>query len=408
MPNAIPSAAACPLDGVRVLDLSRLVAGNLLTHQLADFGAEVVKVETPGKGDDLRAWRTRGISTHWKVYGRNKKSLALNLRAEEGREILLRLVETSAVLVENFRPGMMEGIGLGPDILWQRNPGLVMVRVSGWGQEGIYRNRPGFGSLVEAMSGFAAMNGYEDRPPVLPPLALADCVAGLQGAMATMVALREVEVKGGRGQIVDLALFDPIFSILGPQAAIYRLTGEVPARMGSATRMTAPRNVYATSDGGWVALSASMQSMAERLFRAIGQAELIEDPRFRTNSDRVRNREAVDAIVGGWIGSHTLAENLAVFEAAEVTVGPVADIGLLMDHPYIKDRALIVDIPDEEMGTVPMHAVTPRLSATPGAIRSAAPEIGEHTGEILERLGLDAEARAALAAAGVIAEGTRA
>jgi crotonobetainyl-CoA:carnitine CoA-transferase CaiB-like acyl-CoA transferase len=394
--------ARCPLDGVRVLDLSRLIAGNILTHQLADFGAEVIKIEPPGRGDDIRAWRVKGVSTYWKVYGRNKKSVALNLREERGKELLLQLVETAGMLVENFRPGTLEAMGLGPDILHRRNPKLVLVRVSGWGQEGPYRNKPGFGSLIEALSGFAAMNGFGDRPPVLPPLALADCIAGLQGAFAAMVALREVEVKSGRGQIIDLALFDPIFSILGPQAANYRQTGEVEPRLGSGTRSTAPRNVYGTKDGKWVALSASMQGMAERFLRAIGKPELIEDPRFRTNTDRVANREALDAIVAEWIGERSLAENLATFEAAEVTVGPVADISDLMQHPFIRGRGLIVEMPDPEMDGLPMHAVTPRLSGTAGAIRRPAPEVGEHTDSILGAIGVGAAELARLKQTGVL------
>ena len=394
--------AACPLDGVRILDLTRVVAGNALTVALADFGADVIKIETPGRGDDLRNWRVRGVSTFWKVYARNKRSVTLNLREAEGRRLLIELAKGAAVLVENFRPGVLEEIDLGPDRLLDANPDLVVVRVSGWGQTGPYRERPGFGSLIEAMSGFAAINGFADRPPVLPPLALADMIAGLYGAMAVLVALRAIEVGGGAGQVIDLPLFDPIFSILGPQAANYQLTGEVDRRMGSRTAITAPRNVYQTSDGGFVALSASTQGMAERLLAAIGHGALIDDPRFRTNSDRVDNAEALDALVGGWIGARSLDQNLAFFEAAGVTVGPVCDIADLVDHPFVTERGLLVDLPDDEMGTIPMHAVVPRLSATPGAIRRPAPGLGEHNAEVLGELGLGTEDLDRLAAAGLI------
>ncbi len=394
--------AACPLDGLRVLDLSRVVAGNALTALLADFGAEVVKVETPGRGDDLRNWRVNGISTYWKVYGRNKKSLTLNLREEAGRALLLRLVGTADALVENFRPGRLEAMGLGPDRLLEANPKLIVVRVTGWGQDGPFRHKPGFGSLVEAMSGFAAMNGFEDRPPVLPPLAMADMIAGLHGASAVLVALRHVEVKGGRGQVIDLPLFDPIFSILGPMAANHKLTGVVNPRVGSRSNTTAPRNVYATSDGGWAALSASTQGMFERLLRAIGRPDVIDDPRFRTNADRVRNVEALDEIVGGWIGARTLDENLAFFEDAGVTVGPVCDIADLVDHPYLSERGILVELPDDEMGSVPMHAVVPRLSDTPGAIRRPAPTLGQHTTEILAELDIGADEVTRLTDEGVI------
>lgn len=397
-----PDAPAA-LGDIRVLDLSRLVAGNAVSHALADHGAEVIKVERPGIGDDLRAWKTRGISTHWKVYCRGKKSVTLDLRAERGRDLLLQLVARSNVLIENFKPGTLEAWGLGPDVLLACNPKLIVIRVSGWGQTGLYAEKPGFGSLVEAMSGFAAMNGFGDRPPVLPPLALADMIAGLYGAYAIMVALRHIEQGGGRGQVIDLALFEPIHAILGPMAANYQLTGEVPERLGSLSSQTAPRNVYPTKDGRFVALSASMQAMAERLFKTMGRAELIDDPRFATNSDRVANIEVLDEIVGAFMADHTQAELLALFEAADVTVGPVADIAQLMDHPFITDRAVIVDVPDAEMGRLAMHNVIPRMSQTPAAIRTPAPDLGQHNAEIWgEELGMSAADLARLKDDGVI------
>src|SRR5438270_10847717 len=245
-----------PLTGMRVVDLSRLFAGNLLTQILADFGAEVIKVEPPA-GDTLRAWRTNGVSTHWKIYSRNKKSLCLELRKPEARELLLSLVPSAHIFIESFRPGTLEKMGLAPEILLKRNPKLVVLRISGWGQTGPYHRRPGFGPLIEAMSGFAAMNGFADREPALPPMYLADGVAGLYGAAGAMIALREVEKNGGRGQVIDLPLLDPLFAILGPHAANYRLTGKVKQRMGSGSSTTAPRNVYPCKNSGYVALSAS-------------------------------------------------------------------------------------------------------------------------------------------------------
>jgi crotonobetainyl-CoA:carnitine CoA-transferase CaiB-like acyl-CoA transferase len=296
-----PDADAA-LDGICVVDLSRLVAGNMLSLQLADQGAEVIKIEDPRTGDPLRAWRVKGLSLHWKVYARNKKSLALNLRPDAGRDALRDLLAQSDVLIENYRPGTLEEMGLGPDVLHARNPRLVIVRITGFGQDGPYRDRPGFGTLVEAMSGFAAKNGFGDRPPVLPPLALADMIAGLYGAYAVMIALRVVE-RGGEGQVIDLPLLDPIISILGPDAAIHRVSGERPRRTGSRSLTTSPRNVYATSDGRYIAISASIQAMAERVFRAIGKPEMIDDPRFGTNTDRVRHIDECDQAVAAFIAA---------------------------------------------------------------------------------------------------------
>ncbi len=394
--------ARSSLEGIRVLDLSRLVSGNVVTHLLADHGAEVVKVERPGVGDDLRNWRTKGVSVHWKVYCRNKKSITLDLRQSEGKQLLLQLAERMNVLVENFKPGTLERWGIGPDVLLQRNPRLVIVRVSGWGQTGLYAHKPGFGSLVEAMSGFAAMNGFGDRPPVLPPLALADMIAGLYGSFAVLAAIRHIEMAQGKGQVIDLPLFDPIYSILGPIAAQYRLTGKVPERTGSRSNQTAPRNAYRTKDGKYVALSASMQAMAERLFKTIGMPELIDDPKYKTNTDRVANNDELDPIVANFMASRTQAELLEIFEKADVTVGPVADIAQLIDHPYINDRAIIVDVPDDALGRLPMHNVIPRMSGTPAALRTAAPELGQHNFEIYSELGLGQSELDRLGTAGVV------
>ncbi len=395
-----PSAPA-PLDGVRVIDVSRLVAGNMLSLQLADQGAEVVKIEDPQKGDPLRAWRVNGLSLYWKVYARNKKSLALSLRSADGRAVLLDLAARSDVLIENFRPGTLEEMGLGPDVLHARNPKLVIVRISGFGQDGPYRDRPGFGTLVEAMSGFAAKNGFEDRAPVLPPLALADMISGLYGAYAVMVALRVAE-RGGPGQVVDLPLLDPIMSILGPDAAIHRVSGEMPVRTGSRSSTTSPRNVWRTADGRYIAISASMQVMAERLFRAIGRPDMIEDPRFRTNTDRVRNADACEAPIAAFIGARSLEENMRIFREADVTASPVYEIDQFLDDPHVQARGIVVEVPDPDAGSVLMHNIVPRLSHTPGRLRRPAPGLGENTREVLEGLGYSAERVKRLADEGVV------
>src|SRR5918997_1484199 len=299
-------AARGPLQDVRVLDLSRLVAGNQLTQVLGDYGAEVIKVEPPA-GDTLRAWQVQGVQTNWKIYARNKKSLGLELRKPEARELLLKLVSGAAVFVESFRPGTLEAMGLGPDVLLENNPRLIIVRISGFGQNGPYRRRPGFGTLVEGMSGFASFNGFADREPVLPPMYLADTLAGLYGSTAVMIALREVEQKGGRGQVIDLPLLDPMFAVLGPQAANYRLTGKVKPRTGSRSTNAGPRNAYLCKDGHYVCLSASTQKMAERVFRSVGRPDLIDNPRYKTNEDRVRNAVELDAIIGPFIAERTQA-----------------------------------------------------------------------------------------------------
>jgi crotonobetainyl-CoA:carnitine CoA-transferase CaiB-like acyl-CoA transferase len=382
-PHSHQSDSAGPLEGIRVLDLSRLVAGNMLSLQLADFGAEVIKVESPEGGDTLRHWRRGGFELYWKVYSRNKKSVRLNLKNVSDRRLLLRLSRTAHVLIESFRPGVIEALDLTPTFLLETNPRLVIVRISGWGQTGPYRNRPGFGSLVEAMCGFAAKNGFPDKPPALPNMPLADMVAGLQGAFATMVALREAERPGGQGQVIDLSLLEPLHSILGPDAAAYRVAGSVPPRSGNRSSNSAPRSVFATSDGGWVALSASTQSMAERLFQAIGHPEFIQDVRFRTNADRLGNADILEGVIQEFISHRTLQENLAHFESAEVTVGPVYDAVQFEADPHVKARTVLVETPDDELTSVPMHAVVPRLSRTPGSIRRHAPRLGEHDDEIL-------------------------
>ncbi|MGY2048006.1 CaiB/BaiF CoA transferase family protein [Methylobacterium sp. JK268] len=375
-----------PLAGIRVLDLSRLVAGNMLSLQLADFGADVIKLE-PGRGDPLRHWQENGISAWWKVYSRNKRSIRLDLKTSEGKDTLRRLVPGAQVLVEGFRPGVMEAAGFGPDALLALNPKLVIVRVSGFGQTGPYAQRPGFGSLIEAMSGFAAKNGFADKPPALPNLALADMVAGLSGAFATLAALRVAERPDGVGQVVDLSLLEPLHATLGPDAAIHRLTGRSPSRIGNRVSITAPRNVYPTRDGEWIALSASTQDMAARLFRAIGRPEMIEDPRFSTNSARLDNVEEVDAVVGGFIAARDLAENLAYFEKAEVTVGPVYDPAGFARDPHVQGRGVLVEVEDPEVGAIPMHAPFPRLSRTPARIRRVAPALGQDEGDIAAELG---------------------
>ncbi|MBN3785421.1 CoA transferase [Burkholderia sp. Ac-20353] len=397
------AGAQGPLAGVRVIDLSRLMAGNMLSVQLADFGADVVKVE-PEQGDTLRAVGAGGVSTNWKVYGRNKRSVCVDLRTREGIEIVLALVRDADVFIESFKPGVLEQMGLGPDVLLAIRPKLVIARISGWGQTGPYRHKPGFGTLAEGYSGFAAINGFADREPVLPPMFLGDMTAGLSGAIAVMVALWARDANDAPGQVIDVSLFEPLLSILGPSAANYALTGAIKPRTGSRSTNTAPRNAYRTRDDKWLCLSSSTQTMAERLFRSIGRPDLVDDPRYRTNVLRVQHAQELDEIVGGFIAARDLAENLAFFEDAGVTAGPIHDVSQIVKDDYVIEREALVNLPDEDVGTIPMHNIAPRFSHTPGTFRRAAPRLGEHNREILAPL-LGEQAFARLAECGVICHG---
>jgi len=399
---AFDARAEGPLAGVRALDLSRLVAGNMLSLQLADFGADVIKVEPPS-GDPLRDWRDGDRQLHWKTYARNKRSVVLNLRQPTARDALVRLVATADVFIENYRPGTLEEMQLGPDILLRANPDLIIVRISGFGQTGPYASLPGFGTLVEAMSGFAARTGFPDREPVLPPFALADMVAGLYGAFATMTALRARDHHKARGQVIDVSLLEAIFSVLGPEASIYQLTGKLKERVGSGSNTSSPRNVYRCCDGSYVAMSASTETMARRVFQAIGHPDMIEDPRFRSNSDRIKHRALVDETVGAWFATRTREDALRLMRDANVTVGPVYSIADAMVDPHFREREIIVAVEDGELGRVPMHNIVPRLSETPGAWRRPAPLLGEQTDAILAEVGFTPEMIARLRKQGAVA-----
>jgi crotonobetainyl-CoA:carnitine CoA-transferase CaiB-like acyl-CoA transferase len=381
-----PSAIG-PLTGIRVLDLSRLMAGNMLSLQLADFGADVVKIEPP-EGDPLRDWKDDGHSLFWKTYGRNKRSVMLNLRQAPAMQALWTLIERADVFIENYRPGTLEAMGLAPDKLLARNPDLIVVRISGFGQTGPYAQYPGFGTLIEAMSGFADRTGFADREPVLPPLALADMIAGLYGASATAMALFARQAGTARGQVIDLSLLEPMFSVLGPEAAIHAVTGKIKQRAGSASNTASPRNVYRCADGKFLALSGSTPAVARRIFEVIGRADMNDDPRFASNSDRVQHRALVDEAIGLWFATRDSADALTIMREAGATVGPIYNIADAMADPHFEERQIIVDVEDETFGTLPMHDIVPRLSATPGIWRRPAPALGEHGAEVLREAGL--------------------
>ena len=377
-----------PLENIKILDLSRLAAGNMVSHMFADFGADVVKVEKPGKGDDLRNWKINGISHWWAVYSRNKRSISIDLKKDEGLALLKELVKSADVFIENFVPGTLEKWGIGPEQLAELNKNLIILRISGWGQTGIFKNAPGFGSLVEGMSGFAAMTGEEKQSPLLPPLALADMVAGLTGFGAILMAILTSKKDNTGGQVIDLSLFEPFFSILGPWAASYKISGKVPERIGNRSNVAAPRGIYKTKDNKYVSLSASMQSMWEKLALTIGSSDLIKDPRFLTNSDRLNNQDDLDKPISKFIKKYSREEVLNIFSKEGITVGPVLDISEIIEHPYIQDREVLIEHYNKEYGNVLMHQAFPRLSKTPGKIRHSAPSLGGDTDLVLKEIGI--------------------
>jgi len=381
-----PTAAA-DLSGIRVVDLSRLVAGNIASHILCDLGADVIKVESPKGGDSLRNWTCGGVETWWKVYGRGKRSLALDLRAPEAPEILTRLIHRADILIENFRPGTLEKMGFAPQRLWEINPKLSILRISAWGQDGPFAHKPGFGSLVEAYAGFASMNGFDDRPPVLPPFAMADCFSGVFGVVGLLTTLRAAEATG-RGAEVDLSLLESLFSILGPITLEASLTGRPVQRQGSRSPTHAPRNVYETRDGRFVALSAGTEAMVKRLFDAMGRADLAVDPRFATHAGRIANIDALDAEIAAFTRTLDRASCLELFERTDVTVGPVMDGLDLLHDPFMRARGALIDQPDRDLGAFASPAPPIRISGCGPPVLRPAPALGEHTDAILSELGL--------------------
>jgi crotonobetainyl-CoA:carnitine CoA-transferase CaiB-like acyl-CoA transferase len=380
-----------PLSGLRVLDVSTVYAGPLTCQLLGDYGAEVIKVEHP-RGDSMRGHgRDKdGIPLWWKMVSRNKRCIALYLGDPDGAEVFRKLVATADVVVESFRPGTFERWGLGYDDLKEINPRLVLVRISGFGQTGPYRERAGFGTLAEAMSGFAAITGEPDGPPTLPPFGLADGIAGVTGAVATMMALYHRDARGGEGQEIDLAILEPLVTVLGPQPIVYDQLGEVQQRMGNRSVNNAPRNTYRTSDDKWVAVSTSANSIAERVLRLVGRPELIDEPWFATGAGRAQHAELLDGIVSAWVGERTREEVLDAFTEAGAAIAPVYDVADLMADPHVVARETITSVDDEELGPVRMQNVPFRLSATPGEIRFAGRPLGADTDAILgEELGLD-------------------
>jgi len=394
-----------PLEGLTVVEAGTMISAGTVGRFLADFGADVIKLEHPKSGDPLRQFgtQTNGVGLWWKYLGRNKKSVTLDISTEEGQVVFEDLITEADVLVENFRPGTLERWNLGWERLSELNPGLVMLRLSGFGQTGPYSERPGFGTLAEAMSGFAYLNGYPDREPLLPPTGFADNVAAMFSTFAIMFALYARDVNGADGQYIDTTLIEPIFSILGPQPLRYQQLNEIEERSGNRSTSSAPRNVYETADERAVAISASAQSVAMRVFEAIGRPDLKDDPRFEDNESRLENVDALDSILQDWIGNHTRDEVLQRFVENDATIAPIYNVEDILDDEHYQAREAVLNVEDEELGTGLVQNVFPFLSETPGAVDHLGPKLGAHNEELFrEQLGYGEEKLVDLNDEGVI------
>ncbi|TAK87192.1 MAG: CoA transferase [Betaproteobacteria bacterium] len=370
------------LAGIRVLDLGNFMAGPMAATWLGDFGAEVIKVEHP-RGDGVRHWgqTKNGDPLYWKMLSRNKRCITLNLSKPEGQKLLRDLAAKSDVLVENFTPGTMSRWNVGYEQLSKVNPRLVMLSISAYGQSGPYSLRPGFGTLAEAMSGFAYINGQADGPPTLPSFGLADGIAGLNGAFGVLVALRHRDAHGV-GQHIDAALYEPLLTVLGPQVIEYDQLGIVQDRLGSRLPFSAPRNVYKTKDGQWLSMSSSAQSVFERTMHAIGKPHLIQDERFLDNRKRGANVEALDKEIAAWCSQHTMEQAMQILVKHEAAAAPVYSVADVVSDAHFTMRGSVVAVNDANLGPVKMQAPFPRLSKTPGKIRSTGPKLGEHNREV--------------------------
>lgn len=373
-----------PLAGVKVIDIASFLAAPLCGMHLADWGADVIKVERPGSGDEIRYWgeSKNGVGLYFKMVNRSKRSVTADMRTPLGVEIVKRLVKDADILLENYRTGTLERWGLGPDVLMAINPGLIIVRITGYGQTGPYRQRPGFGTIAEAYAGYAYITGFPDRPPLLPAFGLADSTTGLMAAYLASMALHEKR-RSGKGQVIDLAIYETLLTLLGPQVVNYDQLGLIQQRSGSRLPFTAPRNTYQTRDGKWVSIGGSAQSIFERICEALEVPEVIKDPRFKDNRERIKNAAALDEVLQKAIinfDQADLLERLVKFDAA---ISPVNDIAQIFADPHIQARENIVPIDDDELGTLRMQDVVGKFSRTPGRIRNAGPRLGQHNREIL-------------------------
>ncbi len=400
-----------PLAGVRVLDASNVLAGPLCCQILGDFGADVIKLEHPVHGDSFRNHGAQkdGHGLWWKMLARNKRCVGLYLGDPDGAELFLDLVRHSDVVVENFRPGTLERWGVGYEQMREVNPGVILVRVTGFGQTGPYANRPGFGTLIESMSGFAAATGEPDGPPTLPPLGLADSVAAMAAANAALMALYHRDAVGpdgtasGEGQEIDVSLLEPLTTVMGPHLITWDQLGQVAPRMGNRSANNAPRNTYRTKDGRWVAISTSANTVAERVMRLVGHPEVIDEPWFASGAERARHSDMLDGWVADWIMERTSDEVVEAFEAAHAAIAPIYEPGDLIDDPQVRALDMVTTVEDPDLGPVRMQNVLFRMSRTPGRIRWTGRELGADTDEVLGELGLDDARIADLRQRGIVA-----
>jgi crotonobetainyl-CoA:carnitine CoA-transferase CaiB-like acyl-CoA transferase len=392
-----------PLEGIRVVEAATLFAAPIAGMLLGDYGADVVKLEHPSRPDPARGHGPAkdGVGLWFKTLARNKRLATLDLSRPAGGDVFLRLAGRADVVIENFRPGTLERWGLGWDELRAVNARLVLARVSGFGQRGPYASRPGFGTLAEAMSGFASLNGEPGAPPLLPPLALADGIAGFATAFSILAALRVRDVTG-EGQVVDTNLVEPLTLLLGPQVTAWDALHELQPRTGNRSGHNAPRNVYRTADGSWVAVSSSATSIAERVVRLVGRPDLVEQEWFATGAGRVAHVDEIDAAVAEWIRARPRDEVLAAFEAADAAIAPVYDAGDLVADPHFSATGAFVSVDDAELGHVLMSNLASRLSATPGSVEWAGPAHGAHTAQVLAEVGIDEDELEQLRREGIV------
>jgi len=396
---------AGPLQGIKVIEIGTLIAAPFAARLLAEFGAEVIKIEAPGEGDPIRKWRKlhKGTSLWWYLQSRNKKSISINLKAPEGIALVKQLCADADVLIENMKPGALEKLGLGWEVLHALNPKLTMVRISGYGQTGPYKDRPGFGAIGEAMGGIRYTTGEAGGVPARVGVSLGDSLASLHAVMGALMSVLRVKMGNGDGQVVDVSLVESVFNLMESLVPEYDLLGHVRERSGGALPGIAPSNTYPTRDGSYVVIAGNSNPIYKRLMHAIGRADMAEDPQFAQNDGRAAQEKLIDAAIAGWTSAHTIDEVLAVLELAEVPAGRIYSVKDIVADPHYQAREMLLDTELPDGVHVKMPGIVPKLSETPGAVRWQGPTLGEHTDSVLSALGMSRTEIEKLKARGVVA-----